>query len=136
VLLGLVAAAFLLPSLFNTSDGTELQYSQFIEQAQNGNVKSIEWNNENGHINGEFADGAKFTTTGVPSPPGPSETDRALFAEHHIDVKFKTPETSFWAAWLPLLLHRALEGEDVHDRAARHDVRRRGRLRGREAGDP
>src|SRR3954447_357596 len=104
VLLGLVAAAFLLPSLFNTSEGTELQYSQFLTQVENGNVKSIEWNNENGHITGEFADGVKFETTGLPSPPGPSDADRALLAEHNVDVKFKTPETSFWAAWLPLLL--------------------------------
>src|SRR5436190_18404622 len=81
VLLGLIAAAFLLPSLFNTDEGTELQYSQFLQQVQNGNVKSIEWNNENGHINGEFADSVKFSTTGVPSPPGPSDSDRALFAE-------------------------------------------------------
>src|SRR3954471_6929362 len=108
VLLGLVAAAFLLPALFSGSDGVDLQYSQFLQQVQNGNVKSIEWNNENGHINGEFADGAKFSSTGLPSPPGPSDADRALFAEHNVDVKFKTPETSFWAAWLPLLLPVAL----------------------------
>src|SRR4051794_4101956 len=108
VLLGLVAAALLLPSLFNTSEGTELQYSQFLAQVENGNVKSIEWNNENGHITGEFADGVKFETTGLPSPPGPSDADRALLSEHNVDVKFKTPETSFWAAWLPLLLPVAL----------------------------
>ena len=103
VLLGLIAAAFLLPTLFSTSEGPDLQYSQFLDQVRANNVKSIEWNNDNGHIAGEFADGAKFTSTGLPSPPGPAESDRALLAEHNVAVKFKTPETSFWAAWLPVL---------------------------------
>jgi cell division protease FtsH len=104
VLLGVVAAAFLLTPLFGASDGRDIQYSDFLTQVQNGNVKSIEWNNDNGHIAGEFVNGEKFTTTGLPSPPGPSDSDRALFSDHHVEVKFKTPETSFWAAWLPLLL--------------------------------
>ncbi|HEX4820535.1 MAG TPA: ATP-dependent zinc metalloprotease FtsH [Acidimicrobiales bacterium] len=104
VLVGVAAAAFLLTTLGSGSTGPDLQYSQFLHEVQNNNVKSIDWNNENGHINGEFADGEKFTTTGVPSPPGPSDVDRQLFADHHIDVKFTTPETSFWAAWLPVLL--------------------------------
>ncbi|MEY2432329.1 MAG: cell division protease FtsH [Acidimicrobiaceae bacterium] len=104
VLLGVAAAAFLLPTFFSTSEGKDLQYSQFLSQVQADNVKSIEWNNNNGHISGEFADGGKFSTTGVPSPPGPSESDRKILSDHHVDVKFKTPETSFWAAWLPVLL--------------------------------
>src|ERR1700694_1102695 len=108
VLLGLVAAAFLLPTLFSTSEGKDLQYSQFLDQVQADNVKSIDWNNNNGHITGEFLDGAKFVTTGVPSPPGPSESDRKILADHHVQVKFTTPTTSFWAAWLPLLLPVAL----------------------------
>src|SRR5438874_3288216 len=104
VLVGVAAAAFLLTTFGTGSEGKDLQYSQFLEQVQNGNVKSIEWNNENGHINGEFSDGVKFSSPGLPSRPGPSDADRTLFSEHHVDVKFKTPETSFWAAWLPVLL--------------------------------
>src|SRR5437764_1657630 len=108
VLLGVAAAAFLLPTFFSGSEGRDLKYSEFLTQVQADNVKSIEWNNSNGHINGEFADGAKFTTTGVPSPPGPADADRTLFADHHVNVQFTTPETSFWAAWLPVLLPIAL----------------------------
>src|SRR6516162_60452 len=104
ILLGIVAAALLLPSLFSTNDGPEINYSDFLSQVQNNNVKSIEWNNNNGHINGEFADGSKFTTTGVPSPPGPSDADRQLLADHHVQVTFKTPESSIWSTLLPLLL--------------------------------
>src|SRR5258706_4322587 len=81
VLLGLVAAALLLPGLFSTSDGTNIQYSQFLDFVQADNVKSIDWNNDNGHITGEFADGVKFNTTGLPSPPGPSDSDRQLLTD-------------------------------------------------------
>jgi cell division protease FtsH len=94
----------LLPTLFSTSDGKDIQYSEFLTQVQHDNVKSIEWNNDDGHINGEFKDGVKFTSTGLPSPPGPSDADRQLLTEHNVQVKFKTPQTSFWAAWLPILL--------------------------------
>ena len=71
---------------------------------QHENVKSIDWNNNNGHISGQFSDGNKFTTTGVPSPPGPSDIDRQLFADHHVQVTFTTPEGSIWSTLLPLLL--------------------------------
>src|SRR4051812_22638896 len=91
VLLGLIAAAFVLPYAFTTDEGRDLDYSQMLEQVRNDNVKSIEWNNENGHISGEFNDTAKFTSTGLPSPPGPSDADRQLFADHNVAVKFKTP---------------------------------------------
>src|SRR4051812_36163640 len=104
VLVGVAAATFLLTTFGTGSEGKDLQYSQFLDAVGSDQVKSIDWNNENGHVTGEFVDGKKFTTTGLPSPPGPSESDRQLFADHHIDVKFKTPETSFWAAWLPVLL--------------------------------
>src|SRR5689334_18769263 len=86
VLAGVAAAALLLTTFGGGSTGPDLQYSQFLHEVQNNNVKSIEWNNENGHINGEFADGVKFTTTGVPSPPGPSDADRQQFADHHVEV--------------------------------------------------
>jgi cell division protease FtsH len=104
VLLGIVAAALLLPSLFGGSEGQQINYSDFLTQVQNNNVKSIQWNNNDGHISGEFANGEKFTTTGVPSPPGPSDADRALFAQHNVQVEFKTPQGSIWGTLLPLLL--------------------------------
>src|SRR6476646_8241956 len=60
VLVGVAASAFLITTFGGGSTGPELQYSQFLAQVQNNNVKSIDWNHENGHINGEFADGEKF----------------------------------------------------------------------------
>jgi cell division protease FtsH len=104
VLLGIVAAALLLPSLFGSSEGQQINYSEFLTQVTNNNVKSIEWNNNDGHISGEFSNGEKFTTTGVPSPPGPSDADRALFQAHGVQVTFKTPSSSICGTLLPLLL--------------------------------
>src|SRR5581483_5977907 len=108
VLLGVVAAAFLISPLFGGSSGQEIKYSDFLAQVQNENVKSIEWNNNNGTINGQFADGTKFTTTGLPSPPGPPAADLQLLNDHHVQVTFKTPEGSIWGTLLPLLLPVAL----------------------------
>src|SRR2546421_9069977 len=75
VLLGLVAAAFLLPTLFSASEGKDLQYSQFLDQVGAANFKSSDWNSDDGHISGKSVDGVKFVPTGVPAPPGPCETD-------------------------------------------------------------
>src|SRR5205823_4608887 len=104
ILLGIVGAALLLPSLFSGDEGKEIDYSDFIERVSHDQVKSIEWNNNNGHITGELTDGTKFQTVGVPSPPGPSAEDRTLFTAHNVQVTFKTPESSIWSTLLPLML--------------------------------
>src|SRR4051794_20095173 len=44
VLVGVAAAAFLLTTFGGGSTGPELQYSQFLDQVQHENVKSIDWN--------------------------------------------------------------------------------------------
>jgi len=108
VLLAIVAAALLMTSFYGGSKGTSLGYSDFLAQVQNDNVKSIEWNNNNGEISGTFADGTKFTTTGVPSPPGPSDADRQLFADHHVQVTFKTPGSSIWPTIITFVLPIAI----------------------------
>jgi cell division protease FtsH len=108
ILLAIVGAALLLPTLFGGDDGQEVSYSDFLTKVSEDQVKSIEWNNNNGHITGELTNGSKFQTTGVPSPPGPSSEDSKLFADHHVAVTFKTPEGSIWSTLLPLLLPVAL----------------------------
>src|SRR5438874_9165150 len=48
VLLGLVGAAFLLPTLFSANEGKDIKYSEFLGEVSRDNVKSIEWNNDDG----------------------------------------------------------------------------------------
>ncbi len=101
ILLGLLLASLLLPSFFSSDGGTDVTYAEFLGKVESGEVDSIEWNNNNGSISGELTNGEAFETNG---PLEPSERDRGLFDEHGVDFKFKTPQSSFLANLLPLLI--------------------------------
>ena len=55
IVLALIAAAFLVSSLAGgSSSKADLTYSQFVNQVDDGNVKSIDFNKSTGEINGNF----------------------------------------------------------------------------------
>src|SRR5262245_62315366 len=64
VLLGVVALALLLPSLWPDRAGERISYTEFMDQARQGNVESIVINNSSGTITGTLENGDEFTTTG------------------------------------------------------------------------
>jgi cell division protease FtsH len=106
ILGGVLAMALLLPNLMSEPTGEELSYANFLEEVRDGNVESIEWDNNDGSIKGTFVEGGEgaggdFTTNG---PLEPSEADRALFAENDVDFEFDTPQGS----WIPGLLFTIL----------------------------
>jgi cell division protease FtsH len=101
ILVGILLASLLLPGLFSGSSSKDISYADFLDKVRGGQVQSIEWNNNNGHVSGKLDSGASFSTNG---PLTPSDSDRELFAEHNVDFKFKTPESSFLATLLPLML--------------------------------
>src|SRR5262249_1530560 len=105
VLIGLLLVALLLPSLFSTSSGTSISYSEFLTDVRSNKVESVDWHNNNGKVDGVLKDGSKFTTNG---PVVPSDDDRALLTDHGVQAKFKTPQSSLLASLLPLLLPIAL----------------------------
>jgi cell division protease FtsH len=105
VLIGLLLAMLILPTLVSGTSGTKLSYSEFLTDVQHGNVETIDWNNNNGKVEGTLKDGSHFATNG---PIVPSDADRELFAEHDIEFQFKTPQSSFIASLIPLLLPIAL----------------------------
>ena len=160
MILGVVAAAFLLSTLYTPDSSQEIQYSDLLGKVAANQVKDITWNNTDGSITGQLNDaaGTKFHTNG---PITPSDADRQLLSEHNVAVKFSTPQSSIWPTLLTFILPVALligffvwmqrraqsqmggimsigrsRAEHLLDRAARHDLRRRRRLRGRQAGDP
>ncbi len=104
LLVGLFLTAFLLPSLFNNSSSTELTYTEFREKVIDGDVASIEINNNNGKINGELESGEAFSTTGVLQNGGVPESDLALLEENDVEITYSTPTPSFFESILPLLL--------------------------------
>jgi cell division protease FtsH len=103
VLLAVIAAALLLPSLVGSSSGSPISYGDFLEDLRTDQVKDATFDNTNGDITGTLTDGTKFTTTG---PLQPSDADQALMTEK--GVEFATPSPSVWASLLPLLIPVAL----------------------------
>jgi cell division protease FtsH len=102
VLVGLVIAALLLPAVFSTNDGASVQYSEFLDKVKAKQVKSVDWDNNNGSISGELTDGSKFHTNG---PLQPSDDDRQALQDNGVQVKFSTPQGSIWSTLLiPVIL--------------------------------
>ncbi len=89
--------------------GKSIAYSQFLNDVQSERVESVTFNNTNGKIDGQFKGdykgGGKFTTTGlIDFPPA----DLKLLKDHKVELKPKTPESSWIGNLLPLLLPVAL----------------------------
>src|SRR4051812_20229559 len=64
VLLGVVALALVLPSLWPSGSGEKITYSDFMNQVRAGQVESITVNNSSNTITGQLKNGGTFTTTG------------------------------------------------------------------------
>ena len=103
VLLGVVALALLLPSLWPSDTGSKVTYSQFMNDVREGRVESVVVNNSSSTITGTLEDGTEFTTTGS-SDPVISDTDLAVLDENGVDVEFKTPGNNWLLSIAGLLL--------------------------------
>ena len=112
-----VLAIFFVPSFAPSNTGDEISYDQFIQQVQAGEVCRAEINNLTGEIEGNFASAEgeacqtdlelieanpAFTSKG---PIELSETDRSILDNADgLFLSFTTPQSSFWANLIPLLL--------------------------------
>ena len=111
-----ILAIFFVPSFTPSDEGDEITYDQFIAAVAEGRVCSAEINNLNGEIEGHFrplgddascpeeagASGEPFNSKG---PIDLSESDRAVLDRaEDLDLTFTTPQSSFWANLIPLLL--------------------------------
>src|SRR5688500_10133879 len=108
VVLGLVVATIALPGLFTSESAKALSYSEVITQANQGKIAELKYNNDTGHISGEFTKEAgegSFESSGpVPLP----DADVATLREKVPGAEFETPSSNFLSTWLPLLLPFAL----------------------------
>ena len=107
VLIGVLAAAFLVPSLWPSSGGETLEYSEWRTQVIEGNIATAEINNSSGKINGEFVNGDKYSTVGG-GERGVSAEDEQLMIDNDVQYKF-VPETNNWflgllTIFLPVML--------------------------------
>ncbi len=106
VLVGVLAAAFLVPTLWPSDSGESLEYSEWRTQVIEGGIASADIN-ASGKITGEFTNGDKYTTSGG-GERGVSEADEQLLIENNVAYKF-TPASNNWllgvlSIFLPVML--------------------------------
>ena len=103
VLIGVLAAAFLVPSLWPSSGGESLEYSEWRTQVIEGNIATAEISTESGKINGEFVNGDKYTTAGG-GERGVSAEDEQLMIENDVQYKFIPPSNNWLLGVLSIFL--------------------------------
>jgi cell division protease FtsH len=103
VLLGVVALALLLPSLWPDESGQKISYSEFMQQSSAGEVETVVINNSSGTITGTLKDGSEFTTTGG-GDRALSEADEEILREQDVNIEFRTPGNNWLLSIAGLLL--------------------------------
>jgi len=103
VLVGVLAAAFLVPSLWPSNDGESLEYSEWRELVLEGNIATAEINTGSGKITGEFSNGDKYSTSGG-GERGVSEADEQLLIDQGVQYKFIPPSNNWLLGVLSIFL--------------------------------
>ncbi len=103
VLIGVLVAAFLVPSLWPSDEGESLTYQEWRSQVVEGNVDSAEINTGSGKITGELSSGEKYNTSGG-GERGVSEADEQLLVEQNVDYEFKPPSNNWFLSMFGIML--------------------------------
>ena len=101
-MLGLLVVVLVIASVATKGSSNSISYSQFLKDAKSGQVKSINFNNTNGKIDGKFKTGKSFSTTGF-SAQFP-DADLALLSKANVQITPKTPTASWFDQFIPLLV--------------------------------
>jgi cell division protease FtsH len=99
-----VAAALLLPPLFNNTPKTELTYSDLLLKANEGQVTEVTINNDTGHMSGKLKDGTTFSVNGPHPVP---DADLTLLRSKS-KVKFDSNQPNLLGSVLPFLFPIAI----------------------------
>src|SRR6266540_743617 len=78
VLLGVVAAVFLLSGFLPRTEPNKVSYSEMLTQVEKDQVDTLKWDNNDGSISGTKQNGDKFESNG---PKEPSDHDRQVFQD-------------------------------------------------------
>ncbi|MEX0848576.1 MAG: ATP-dependent zinc metalloprotease FtsH [Ilumatobacteraceae bacterium] len=103
VMVAILVTMFVLPRFWPSDQGDQLSYTEFIAQAEAGEVKTAVVNNTTNTITGELTDGTEYATTGG-GDRGVSAADEAMLREQGVDLDFITPQTSWLWSWAGILL--------------------------------
>jgi cell division protease FtsH len=103
-IIGAVAiGALLVPSLWPSNDGQDLEYTAFIAAVESGNIDTAVVNNGSGKITGEFSNGDAYNTTGAP-PDGFLDNDLDTVKESGVLVTYEAPSSNALLGLLGFLL--------------------------------
>jgi len=103
ILVGVLAAAVLVPTLWPSDDGESLTYTEWRTQVVDGQVATAEISTGSGKITGEFDNGDKYTTSGG-GERGVSEADEQLLIDQNVDYEFKPPSNNWLLGVLSIFL--------------------------------
>jgi cell division protease FtsH len=102
-----ILASFVLTTFLGGDDGESISYESFIQQAGEGHVESITFDNTNAKITGKLDDGTEFTTTG-PLSSGIPDDDLATLRANDVEIEYKTPTANpiigFLSIFGPIIL--------------------------------
>ena len=101
ILLGLVAATFVVPQLLDTETRTDITFSEFITNVDQGAVNEIRISNSDGEITGTLSNGTDFVATG---PIDLISEHQLLLEDRNVKVERFNKTTNFFLSLLPLLL--------------------------------
>jgi cell division protease FtsH len=103
VLVAVLAAAFLVPNLWPSSEGETLTYNEWRTQVEEGQVATAEINTGSGKITGEFTNGDTYSTSGG-GERGVSEADEQLMIDQNVDYEFQPPSNNWLLGLLSIFL--------------------------------
>jgi len=101
VLLGLVLVTLVVPQLLDTENRTEIDFSEFMSEVDQGNVDAIRISNSDGEITGTLADGTEFISVG---PLELIPEHQLLLEDRNVVTERFNKTTNFFLSLLPLLL--------------------------------
>ncbi len=101
VLVAVVGLAAVSALSLSSQPDEPISFTEFSKQVEDGNVKSVEWNNVDQQVTGTRTSGEEFTTTGPTEVPPEL---LAAFESNDVAVEFSTPTVSFLAQLIPFML--------------------------------
>ena len=101
-MIAVLVALFVVPRLWPAETGTDLSFTEFWSQVQEGTIKTAELNNDVYTVSGELTTGGTYNTT--VSRTFPNESELAVMEAKGVDFKPFTPQSNWLLSWVGLLL--------------------------------
>jgi cell division protease FtsH len=101
LLLVAVVASFMLPRVFRADEGDKIPYNQFYTLVKNGEIKTVNLDNQTLRITGERTNGEKYNTTA----PGELGDEALALIQNNVETfEPTTPQPSWLLNWIGVLL--------------------------------